>query len=397
MKIVANIKTNAFFLILLLLINLSFAQGASPLWNMSLSGLPETANTIYYGDTVLFYLKNNQITTVDSHTGEALWQRAFDLVQADTYTVLPVAGEGFIFVPEDKALLALNERTGEIIWSYEASESITEKIEDTNNRVGIAYDQGYLFVQTNNFYSALDAQSGQFLWQQAKENRFVKEVKVLTDKYLSLYTWSILDLYVAHRPSEINDRLGIYRLSTGEWLWYVDKGLDAEFNHLVHFNDDFTDVYQGFLAEGRRYLNRFKSETGELIKSCVIHAYQNRIDALSIEPVQSALFDRLTVTEDWLYTIPDYRRTQQKIFSISRIPYCTERSTFFPSEAETLSDTLERYYLPTLLYYDISPFKVVAGPYHDYYLFEASGQLFRVPVPQESFTYLYHDKTDDSL
>jgi outer membrane protein assembly factor BamB len=139
-------------------------QGVStqPLWQLELEALPESANSIFYGNTVIYYLQNDQLHVKDLQTGEMLWQMDYPLSET-SYTLLPVSGDGLIFVPKAKTLEALDERTGKMVWSYESRENLV------GNELGwygsgVYFSEGYLFVNTETYLTALDTKHGDMRW-----------------------------------------------------------------------------------------------------------------------------------------------------------------------------------------------------------------------------------------
>jgi hypothetical protein len=99
--------------LILVLTFVAYAQeqgfSTQSLWQLSLDALPESANRIFYGDTVVYYFEDDQLNVIDLQTGEALWQIDYPLSKT-SYALLPVNGDGLVFVPKDKTLEALNEQ-----------------------------------------------------------------------------------------------------------------------------------------------------------------------------------------------------------------------------------------------------------------------------------------------
>jgi PQQ-like domain len=373
------------------LLTCALAQtNTQPLWQIEFDELPDAANHVFYGDSVIYYLQDNQLHVLDIQKGKQLWQTDYPLVTVRNYTILPATGEGLIFLPLANSLEALNERTGEVVWSYTLDEPVAERIEGTNNRTGIFYDKGYVFLQTKAYLTSLSPLSGRILWQQRKEGRFILDVQVLNDSYFVMTTEAILDMTVGHRWTEIRNQQGIYRLKDGQLAFSVGTDWIDNTTEIVNVTQEFVDTKITYKTRREVYLNRYEIETNEQIATCPLSfaPQQDRLRERLTNIIAYALTEISVVEDDWFYS--------RSVDNIQRTPFCIQDDVFASPPPESVSNEMDRYLLPTFLYYDTNPFVVYAGPEKGYFILGKDTQLYKSPVPKESFTYLYHNKNDDS-
>jgi PQQ-like domain len=385
-----------------------FAQSepdeVQPLWQLSLTAVPGSANAIFYGDTVAYYFQDEQLHVLDVQTGETLWQVDYPLITVRDYTLLPASGEGLIFVPRANTLEALNERTGKQIWSYELSEDLTDIPQNTNNRTGVFYGNGYVFAQTQNTIVGLEAATGSLVWQKdkTKEKKVYLTLQVLSDKVFAANWTDIKEIPVL--PHAISSGLTIYSLESGQELW-TSRCTSSCIPEILAAGDNTVDLIQSDRRQESFTISRYDLLTGKELQNCSPESGAGNIMFRRyLFPLVLAYSSRKLVTASpWIYAdttqvtniapTPNYTSA----IDIYRLPDCSQPATPIWSPVETVSKDIDRYFLPTLLYAEIAPFSWVAGPLNESFLFQNEGQLYKVPVPQESFTYLYHNKSDDSV
>jgi PQQ-like domain len=374
-----------------------------PLWQQTFKPIADdpyvnqrTFDNIFYGNSVLLYLQNNQLSSIDIKTGKPMWAVEYPLLQSRDYTNLPANGSGLLFIPKGNTLQALDEHTGQVVWVYTSEEGLDEVVEETFNKVGIQYSDGYVLTQTKSYLTFLNALTGEVLWQQPKEGRKAMNIQLLNEDYFLMTTEAILDANVGHRPFEINSQQGIYEIKTGEQLWVKNGGTEAVYSKAVHSNNktiDFLTINGGSYPN---FLSRNVLRTGESVSDCVVSTFvtflglENKKEDVLGGPIARHSVDDYQMDGNWLYLMA-YPN------GIHRFPFCTGETLFPPQSPEAISETLDRYLHPSLVYYDITPFSWIAGPTNGNFLFQKDEQLYKVPVPQDSFTYLYHNKTDDSV
>lgn len=377
---------------------------AQPLWQLSFNVIPgdpivnpRQFDNVLYGEKVILYLQNDHLYSVDVENGKTLWQIDYSLITFGDSANLPDNGDGLVYVPKDNTVQALDEYTGQEVWKYASDEPLDEIIEETVNNVGIDYEGGYIFAQTKSYIVCLNALTGEVLWKQEKFDRQAREYKVLNDDFLKITTMKILEKR-GTRPGAWEVWQGIYRLKTGELLWRIKNNQQDQEDKIINSNLESVDILTSFSTRDSISLDRYNLETGEIIKSCPLPPVQdNRIGSIALSLIRSALvWDTLMVENGGLFSRPDYE-VKSTEFNILRIPFCMEGNPYSTPPAEILSKDLDRYLLSSVLYYDTRPFIAHSGPYNGFFLFEAYNQLYKVPVPKESFTYLYHDKSNDLM
>jgi PQQ-like domain len=387
-------------LLLTLLLTFGVAQvNPQPLWQHTFESIPDGPivnprpfNNVLYGKRVILYLQDDHLYSLDAETGKTLWQIDYSLVRFGDSANLFDNGDGLVFVPKGATLQALDEYTGQEVWTYTSDEPLDEIIEDTVNNVGIDYEEGYIFVQTKSYIVCLSALTGEVVWKQEKINRQARDYRVLNDNYLEMTTMKILEGR-GHRPVEWEVWQGIYRLGTGEFLWRIQNNQRDQVDKIINSDMKSLDVFTWSVSQGLSDLDRYDLETGKVISSCSLFtSWDDRIGALVLGPTERALEgDTLMVEDGWIYA----HELNAVDSNILRIPLCTKDDIFAPPPTETLSKDLDRYLLSTVLYYDINPFIALGGPYKGYLLLERDEQLYKVQISEKPFTYLYYDKSND--
>lgn len=362
---------------------------AQPLWQLTLTATPDPTSGIVYGDTVFYLLQDSQLRVFDLDTGEALWQREYSL--SNPSAVLPVNADGLIFVPAGRSVQALDEQTGKALWTYPLTESLGEVFSETFNQTGISYSNGYLFIETGNHLTALNANAGERLWQIEKPG-IIRHSEVLNDSFVMITSRAILAKGVGHRPHEANDQRAMYSLPTGQPLWTFPGG-----NYLTkvfQVTERYVDLLTIVPDQGYKQVLRQNIETGETVAVCDLtsRGSYTQLEIEKLGPLWPELPlspDQYTFYDGYLYvTSSPYSVTQ----SIYRIPPCDQLSPQVLQAPEKGPFLLEN-----IVYYDLQPFSQVGGPLNGYFLFWKGSDLYKVPVPEESFTHIYHNDVDGSV
>jgi glucose dehydrogenase len=150
-------------------------------WRASLRGsgvTPRSANQaqpLVYEDTVFIVTGQNDAFAIDLETGEVLWQYEANI---DPNVARPCCGwaarglgmgDGKIFVGQlDAKLVALDQRTGEVVWSIQAEDpqvgfSITSAPLYYDGMVITGFAGGDLGIRGR--VNAYDAKSGELRWK----------------------------------------------------------------------------------------------------------------------------------------------------------------------------------------------------------------------------------------
>ncbi len=369
-------------------------KNAQPLWQIRLEA--GQVDSVSFGDSVLYYVEDDQLHVIDIATGKELWQYDHPIVAGDATAILPVFDEGLAFVPKEKELLALDERTGDTVWTYQLTESFNEVFTETFNQTGISYGNGYIFIETGSHLTALEAKTGELLWQ-TKKPRVIRDIEVLNDVYVVITSEAILEKGIGHRPHESRRRKDMYGLTTGQFLWTFLNG--SEITKVFNITNNYVDTLTIFPDQGYKQVSRQNLETGEIIAECDIasRGSYTKLELEKLGPIWPELLqypEVYTFYENYLYVSSSpYSVT----WSVYRIATCDKPRPQEPKLPEAVSETVDRYLLENVLYEDIQPFSYIGGPLNGYFLFWKGDYLYKVPVPKESFTYLYHNKTDDSV
>jgi PQQ-like domain len=386
------VKT-VFLLLTMWLLAFTAAQtNNQALWQVNLDALPNGGNNVFYGNSVIYYVKNNQLHVTDVQTGKQLWQVDYSLSNEQPYTTLPVSGEGLIFVHKSETLQALNERTGEQVWAHESNENVKEaplSIYET----GLYYDKGYLFLQTESQLTTLDAKGGSKLWQIEKgEIHGFSDFQVLNDE-VALIT------FLERSGRTLNTIPGIFDLKTGEMLWSFEEFFDTTFVKVLQIDSEKIDLL--LISQNRQFksLIAYDLRSGEILSQCDIltRGSNPQLEFDKLGPVWPGLPmnpDEYVFYDNRLYSGSYAPGSTQNLYSF---PLCMGDFLFPPASAETVNETTDRYLLEGIAYYDTAPFSWQAGPFNGNFLFIKDGQLYKVPVPSESSAYLYHNKADDSV
>jgi PQQ-like domain len=359
-------------------------QTPEPLWQLSFDIPPGSLGEIYNGESVIYYFEDDQLHVIDVQTGEQLWQIDYSLPNKDSTGILLVAGDGLIFIPKTKTLDALDERTGEVVWTYTSEvENLDAIVKEAVNETGIYYDAGYIFVQTRSYLTALNAKTGIKLWRVKKDLSY-GSFQVLTDDFVVGRATEIRE-EVGGRPLSFN--FTFIDMKIGQKLWTIGGGWVYAPSYNILFNDE-TYIYISEYTQNRfgATLSRYDLKTGTITSECPMLQYPLPEELRNFE-VSGLYYDLVPMVVDDQYI---YAIGRGHLRDIYRIPLCTDQPI---SEVEPVSETLDRYFVPTLMYAYISPYEWAAGPYNGYFLFQKEDSLLKVPVPEESFSYLYHDKT----
>jgi PQQ-like domain len=386
--------------LILVLTFVAYAQeqgfSTQSLWQLSLDALPESANRIFYGDTVVYYFEDDQLNVIDLQTGEALWQIDYPLSKT-SYALLPVNGDGLIFVPKDKILEALDEGTGDVVWTYQLKESFDEVFTETFNQTGISYSSGYIFVETGTYLTSIEVKTGKMVWQ-IEKTRVIRDIEVLNDLYVVITSTAILETGIGHKPHEGNEQKDMYNLLTGQFFWTASGGMYL--TKWFNVTDDYADTLIIFDYPSMKKITRYNIKTGEIIAECDISTRgsgNNQLEFDKLGPVWSGLPNypnAYIFYKDWLYVSSDWYSSTRSVF---RFPVCDTANLQETELPEAVSETVDRYLLKNIIYDDVTPSWFFTVPYHGFLLVGKDLELYKVPIPEESFTYLYHNKTDDSV
>jgi PQQ-like domain len=369
-----------------------------PLWQISLDDLPESANSIFYGDTIIYYFQDDQLKVIDLQTGEALWQIDYLLGENSFYTHLPINGDGLIFVPEDETVQALDERTGDVVWTHLFDKSLINLLQITNLEKDVSPKNELVFAQTQDSLLALKAATGDVVWK-APTSEDVKywNYQILSDEIVAV-EWTKGG--VGAPAHLISSGIDFLKVESGEKAWAIP----CCGANIVYTDGEIIDVANESLEVNTFSITRYALKSGEVLRECPIESgtgfliYRRYLfpEVFSYSP-KGFIADGTSLYIDTSQITNISPTPNSKGFvDIYKFPQCDE-SPARQSPIESVSDTVERYYMPTLMYADIDLFSWVAGPYKDFFLFEKEGQLYKVPIPAKSFTYLYHNKTDNSV
>jgi hypothetical protein len=293
---------------------------------------------------------------------------------------------------------ALNEDTGDEVWSYVIDERIFQVSSD-KAQIPLIVDKESVFLNLPNHFFTLDAKTGQLLWQltAGESTKTYQYLHIESDDVIAVY--SVDTSIVQGSARGASSTLEFYDLSSGIMLWSIGC-CNAK---IIYSANNSVDIGRTSLEVNSFKITRFDATSGEILRDCPVDSGAGQW------MYRRYLFPEVFVYSpkdffadgNWLYNdttqVTNISSTPNNkgIVDLYKFPQCP--SVTMPLAPEDVSDTLERYYLPTLMYAEITPFNWVAGPYNSFYLFQNEGQLYKVAVPEKSFTYLYHNKQDNSV
>jgi hypothetical protein len=242
------------------------------------------------------------------------------------------------------------------------------------------------------------------LWQKdkIKENKVYLSFQVLNLEAFAVKWTDIQEIPVL--PHAISSGVTFYSLQSGEELWTSPCALSC-ITDVLSADDESVNLTQSDRANEGFSILRYDVLTGQELQNCSPQSGAgNMIWGRYWFPLLFAYSSKEFIVDDgWMYAdttqvadiapVPNY----EGVIDIYKFPDCSRPPTPVWSTIEVVSKEIDRYYLPTLLYADIAPFTWIGKPYTNFFLFQKDGHLYKVAVPEQSFTYLYHNKTDDSV
>jgi len=332
------------------------AELATPQWSIRLPSA-SCLSCFAKGTEVLYHLGDSELTVYSLSDGEFLW----DYSGANNEEIL--FGESQFYIATESNVTALNELTGLAVWTFESSNTLLKN--DWKTR-GFQFENGNVYIQTTEHFIALNSENGQVAWLKERDWNY-HEVRYASSERI---IFEISDLpKEPTRPSSVENGVIALNPNSGETLWTLTFQLNA-----YAFHVDDKHVFFARAIPARNYaieLKQYSSQTGELIADCEegsgVHIASRYFGFNWQAMLQSSNFK---IEGDWIYLITrlsDEPNTDLPL-DIYRFPLCQEPWQFSSTEPTEVSQYWETYSLPTMLYADIQPFFIIAGPYKGSFL-----------------------------
>lgn len=232
-------------------------------WPSDLDNEIKEISTTAYGSLVLART-NGSVYGLLSNTGEAVWQFNSSS-QVELSPALSVSGN--IFITDNKALWALKQENGSVIWS--------QLLPETRGWVVDASDDVVLVNERSNDLRAYSTKTGQLLWGINVGAGYTKAYIDIDKVYIPDYGIKSVDLLTGQAKwsngdnaigwSEYQD--GVIYYTSGEYIFAYDARNRSEIWKVHQISEGFRKfkIYQNVvIVTDADYIYIFEKENGNL-------------------------------------------------------------------------------------------------------------------------------------